>query len=723
MFDFNTDRIPKDYLNEEDYTSTPDKLLLSGKLSPVMTLGSFTDDEHLFQLTRGNVQRLLDALDSITKSADQSFKEASQDMQNLTQAKNNFLKTAEREADREINEKKYEVDRRKEKLNYILKELKNHEKTLSEALKNLDEPTGNFLSIMEERIEKTLGLLKDEQSREPISNFELEIVSKKIFKDLKAKNQGLAIELERLRLGSREMTPDTARIRPRRSIEMDNNVEEIDHMICCRLNDILGFLSQFVGLNPEKEIQQVSKYSSYTLPYNHMKCLDLLKNLELKIVSILRFQAEKMRNIDSDSIKIKSNKQFYSNYSGKFSDSSIENNKNLELIEVNKELQSLNLSNQALNRLNHEQAQEIQEIRNKLTQSNQQILILKQKISASKAHENELSIALRNQEASFEEKVSEIRNENQENFQKICEVNNLKSKIEELEKELQKAKKIIESTSKSSFERELDNVRKIYNDKYEELFKITSLQVTELEQKLLESNHSKQIIADEIANNIRKEEKKTKEQEFQRINQLHSRELRLLQCEFEDFLMKTKTEVSKLGKLVEKAINSSDVKLLKSVKHDIEIFSSKIHTKAQKVKDESFSLSVDDERACKRCGLNDNKSRWCVFHPYLVNTDAQEYLYGNEWHRCREANHSIDSPPCFKIPKHTYANDTNPNFIKIFDSFHDQNLTFANTGGFDKEKLDTPSRTLHEALFSTSKKENLDTPATDMLDNYLSKYS
>ena len=734
MIDSNSDRLKGSILNDGLSSSTPDKFLLSEKLSPVHSSMSFPDDEHPnFPLYRGKASKILDILTTYINDSTQTFKDLSQSMSILLQARNNFFKLAEREADREIHEKKYDIERHKENLMYMINELKNHEKTIKEALNTADGPTDIVLNIVKERAEKTIDMYEEEKSRNKVNlkTLDLEIVSKKVLKEIKEKNTSLSKEVERFKLRNHEMTPDTARIRPLRSPEGLDPIEEVDNILCQRISELSNFLQEFVSLKAEKgnfKHLEHSPYNSGFDPYFSLKCFDQFRVLEQKIISTLKFQADKVKNFDSDSDK---NNTSIKRISPSISLRSADQKKDEEVAKMLKDMEKITLSNQALNRLNHEQAQEIQEIKSKLSQSVQETYLLKQKISASKAYENELNMALRNQELSFEEKMSEIKSETQNDVQKMqemlhsmCEGKGLKARIDELEAELQKAKRIIENNSNPSFERELDNVRKIYNDKYEELFKISSSQITELEQKLLESNHTIQFISDEVRNSVRKEEQKQKEQEFQRLNQIHNRELRLIQAEFEDFLIKTKNEVIKLGKLVEKAINTSDVNLLNSLKDDIQIFTDKIHTKAKIVKEESFSLSLEDERLCKRCGLNDNKSRFCSFHPFLVNADAQEFLYSPEWHKCRESRHNHDTPPCVKTANHCYTTENNTNFIKIFDSFHAQNLTFANNKSFDKEKLDSPSRTLHDALFSTSKKENPDKEsATELLDSYLLKYS
>ena len=103
MIDSNSDRLKGSILNDGLSSSTPDKFLLSEKLSPVHSSMSFPDDEHSnFPLYRGKASKILDILTTYINDSTQTFKDLSQSMSILLQARNNFFKLAEREADREI---------------------------------------------------------------------------------------------------------------------------------------------------------------------------------------------------------------------------------------------------------------------------------------------------------------------------------------------------------------------------------------------------------------------------------------------------------------------------------------------------------------------------------------------------------------------------------------------------------------------------------------------
>ena len=105
----------------------------------------------------------------------------------------------------------------------------------------------------------------------------------------------------------------------------------------------------------------------------------------------------------------------------------------------------------------------------------------------------------------------------------------------------------------------------------------------------------------------------------------------------------------------------------------------------------------------------------------MVNSDAQEYLYSSEWHKCREENHSNEEAPCCKSGKHVYREENFSNFGRILESFHVKNVTFAEEFGLGKENPNRSEKNLQDVLFSTSKTEEKES-ATEVLNNYISKY-
>ena len=363
------------------------------------------------------------------------------------------------------------------------------------------------------------------------------------------------------------------------------------------------------------------------------------------------------------------------------------------------------------------------ELKNLVQTFSQENLALKQKLASVKSQENELSLLMRNKELSFEEKISDIKEQTQVEMIKMQEAlsqmyhdGDFQSKISQLESELKEAQD--SARRYGNFDRELENVRKIYSDKYDELFRITSAQISELELKVKENSFSRQNLTDEVKSMIRREEMKLREIEIARVNQIHTREVRILQSEFEDFLAKSRVEIIKLGKLVEKAISNSDYKLLNSIQQDISSFHRRVESQATRVKDESFSVVYDDDKYCKRCGLNDRKSRYCQFHPYLIGSDAQDFLYSKDWHKCREDRHKSGTEGCVRVSRHLFPNEIQ---AKGLDGSNKEVISLGQSRVNDH--IDTPSRTLHEALFSTDKKLSQEVSASDLLDSYIAKYT
>jgi hypothetical protein len=618
---------------------------------------SFEEDRPSSVLRRNHPASLLNNIESLLKEALDMKEELTHPSQLLKQVKNAFLKVAEREADREIHEKVFEIDRVRENLEFLVNELNSNKNALNDpALKEgLKE---QLFTHVREKVQKAGDLIEDQKNKCLCLELDLEIVPKSVLKDTKDKIRSLQIELERLKMQNTEFTPDTARLHQKPGdSEM---IEEVDDLICSRIKDLQSLIQTFSTSSPSS-LSLVSKSPEFD-PNYPLRCFDSFRALEGKILTLLR------------SFSPSNQSDHYEDHSG---------------------LKSLI---QALSQEN---------------------LSLKQKLASSKANENDLSLIMRNKELSFEEKISDIREQTQfemtkmqEYLEQLQEEGNFKSKITQLEEELKEAQDSARKTD--HFERELKNVRKIYNDKYEELFRITSAQISELELKLKEKSFEKQRFVEDLKNSVRREENKVKELEISRINQIHSREIRLVQAEYQDFLSKSRVEILKLGKLVEKAIKTSDYKLMTCIQEDIHNFHSRVESQANRVKDESFSLAYD-EKICKRCGMTDKTSRFCTFHPFLVGSDAQDFLYSKEWHKCREDRHQEGTKGCLQLSKHIF-HQSSQTFLKMLEN---DPITFRS----QNEKIDSQSRTLQEALFSTEKKKTSEVSASDLLDSYLAKYA
>lgn len=625
---------------------------------------SFDEKPNPKSMTRQVPESLINLINLNIKEVSQTISELSQPFHLFKQAKTEFLKLAEREAEREIQERKFELQSGQENLQVLLNDLKSYKKSLTDP-KFHTGLNDQFLINLKERLQKTVNLIEEEKNYALNINLDLEIVPKSVLKETKDKIRALQCEIERFKSETFELTPDTARIRPK---ETDSEmIVEIDELICQRIKDTSNLISTFSQSRPQT-LSLISRSPDFD-PHLPLKCFDNFRVLETKILALLK------------------NLSFSGNSENDF-----------------------------------EEINEMKSVIQSLSQENMQ---LKEKFTVSRARENEMNLMLRNKELSFEEKISDIRDHTQnemlrmqEALGQIYEKNNLHSKISELEAQLKEAQESSSTSYPKNFERELDNVRRIYNDKYEELFKITSEQISELEQKLRETSITRSTFMEDLRASIRREESKLRDQEVKKLTQLHCREMRLVQSEFEDFLNKSKIEIAKLGKLVEKAIQNSDYKLLDSIQEDIHCFHERVQSQALRMKDESFSLGLEEERQCKRCGLNEGKSKHCSFHPYLVGSDAQEMLYSDEWHKCRENRHKENEAPCVRLNKHYYPAESS-NFVKIFEKFSLDTVSFAGT----KNKPDSPSRTLQEALFSTDKKIIQEASATDLLDSYIAKYA
>ena len=623
---------------------------------------SFEEDRPVSVPKRSLSNSILQTIEKILIEAQTMSEELSNPIQLLKQAKSSFLRLAERESEREIQQKRFEIERVQENLSYLISELINHKKTLTNS-SNQESFKEQFLYYIKEKVMKTASLIEDEKNKCLNLNIDLEIVSKEDLKETKDRIKSLSAELDKLKLQNIELTPDTARLNHKFSDS--EQIEEIDDLICQRIRDLHNLIQTFATSRPES-LSLVSKSPDFD-PNFPLRCFDGFRLLESKILSFLRT----------------------------YSSSTPASTNSGDSIELKNLVQTLSQEN----------------------------LALKQKLASFKAQENELSLLMRNKELSFEEKISDIKEQTQVEMMKMQEAlsqmyqdGNFQSKISLLENELKEAQD--SARRYGNFDRELENVRKIYTDKYDELFRITSAQISELELKVKENSFSRQSLTDEVKNAVRREENKIREIEIARINQIHTREVRILQSEFEDFLAKSRVEIIKLGKLVEKAISNSDYKLLNSIQQDINSFHRRVESQATRVKDESFSILYDDDKSCRRCGLNDSKSRYCQFHPYLIGSDAQDFLYSKDWHRCREEQHKSGSEGCVRLSRHLFSNEIQ---AKGLDRSNKEVISLGQSRVNDH--VDTPSRTLHEALFSTDKKIGQEVSASDLLDSYIAKYA
>ncbi|CAG9323828.1 unnamed protein product [Blepharisma stoltei] len=770
--------------------------------SPLRSSLSFMDeDPQSVSDSRSQVTKLQEKLSKCIQNANDSHKKASNLIMLLDHEKIEFLKLAEKVANQEYKEKSFSVEKHREKVSLVLNDLKSQEKNLLKEMNSLHGPSEAYISLAWEKLEKINEILNGESVRIPKVSFEIEIISRKAIEDLKERCYLLSKECDRLKDGMRtvEYTPDTARHGPKRSIrdmetelselkeshdvlmsekkkvEEDNeklsklsyNDQELDHYVTHKIFDLIKMLQDFS--NPRIESDSWLAYKSTfkeekPIPdsISHLKCIDDLERLEQSIVSTLKFQQDKIKFKDQVSEKLLAS----------LKKSSIEEARSLNMKQqtlqeeirqeerflIQREIDKLSSVNNNISKENQRLKEENDNLKQALDEENYRYEELNEKyINLKLNQEQEIENALRSQEYTFEQKLKNLKTETQDIL--IEDDNKWKLKSERLEEELREVKKQLEESAQGrnpQYERELQYVRTIYNDKYEELFRITTAQINELEQKLKENEHNKQAVIDLVCSKIRKEEQEIREKEFQRINQLHARELKLLNNEFEEFVMKAQAETKRLAIIVDQALLNTESTVLKGVQSEIRALESQLSQKHKKSKEDSLSLSYsafedsaqfgESQKSCKRCGMNDKTSRECKFHPFLVTAGSGDFLYGKEWHKCRENGHDQNTPPCMTCKTHYYGMDKEGknSFIKICEEFNPETMTFmdgfkkipaqessAEMSSYKEPQISMPLQKLDAALFySERKQEPYDKPrlssekvsATKELEGYLSKY-
>lgn len=780
----------EDLYPENSETESSNRLIPS---SPLRSSLSFMDEEpYSNQTSQNQVAKLQDKLNKSIQSANEAFKRASNLILILDQEKLEFLKLADKVANAEYKDKSFSVERHREKISLVLNDLKSQEKYLRKEVNH--GPSDAFISLAREKFDKISEILENETVRVPKVSFEIEITSRKMIEDLKERCYLLSKESEKSRgnLKHAEMTPDTARHGPKRSIqdleeelselreakefllsekkkvEEDKdkilkssfNEQELDRFITHKVFDLIKMLQDFSSPRIESESWLAYKSTfkqEKTIPNSvtHLRCIEDLERLEQSIISALKIQQEKIKFKDQVSEKLLSSMKKNSLDEAR---SLTQKNQSLqeeirqeERFLIQREIDKLQSSNNNLKKINEQLNNEIESLKSMLDEESYKYEDLNEKyINLKLRHEEEIEEALRSQEYTFEQQFKTMVSDKYDKDE-----NKWKLKSEKLEDELNDIKKQFDEGMQGrnpQYERELQYVRTIYNDKYEELFRITTVQINELEQKLKENEHNKQAVIDLVCSKIRKEEQEIRDKEFKRINELHQRELKLINSEFEDFVLKAQAETKRLAIIVEQSVQNSENSVLRGVQPEIRNLDSQLSHKFRKAKEDSLSLSLssfeesapleDSSKTCKRCGQNDKIIKECRFHPYLVTVGSGDFLYGNEWHACRESNHNNSSPPCMSYKTHYYGlkQDSKNTFIKVCDDFSPETMTFME--GFKKpptypseepknykeSPIAMPLQKLDAALFYTEKKESdlsrkiERTSATEQLENYLSKY-
>ena len=663
----------------------------------------------------------------------------------LSEDRKEFLQLAQKVADEEFNDKNFLVERHKEKLYTVVNDLRGQERQISSEMDSSYGVSEAFVVSAKEKLKNTLEVLHEEQENLPAVSFEIEVISKKNLQDLKHQLYSAKKELENIR---HNMTPDTARIGPKRTIkELESTISklesqnhllssekqkfeeenqklnaftrrevQLDKVLSKKIQDLMNALHDYNNRRVDSDSWYCFKSSVFREDYNldninasrSFENLNLLKHL---IMNTLKLQEDKLKFRDTLSDKLLS---------------SVKRNTSDERLkeEIRKEERNL-------------VAEELVSLKEEAETKNSEL-----KETQEQLHK----LAKENKEAKKRlEKYSKVKTELENQVQRLQSKLNNSQEVETLKKQLQEKENKLKMLSEApadfnpKFERELENVRKIYNDKYEELFKITTAQITELEQKLQNSEKSKYSLKESLASEIRKEEQASRQQEFKRLKQLHQREVSLLQKEFEEFVIKAHSEIRRLARLVEQGLASSEQGVLRGVMSDLQSLATRMRTKAQKVKEEKQEKQEEntleeeqvqcnlakvpllDERVCKRCSKNDQSSKECFFHPYLVTSGCAEFLYGDEWHHCREAEHTSKDPPCYSHMSHYYGKEAS--FIKVHEdlpamTFAPKEMTYEDIHEESPLKRDDD---LGEALFFSQKKKEYS--ATAELEDYLSKFS
>lgn len=333
------------------------------------------------------------------------------------------------------------------------------------------------------------------------------------------------------------------------------------------------------------------------------------------------------------------------------------------------------------------------------------------------AKENELREMRTAQEAELERRLRLLQLETEADLRRAREqlerdlqsqyradLNDLQSRNQSLEHELIQTKQDLQQALsdrerledlketltlnlESDCARKLEQMRRVYTDKYDELFRITTAQINELEMKVQQSEHGKALLADTIKNKVLHSEEALRARQLEQQRALHRREMEVLGREVEDFVRRAKAEVGRLAVTVEETMrHSGEQAVLRGLKSDLSSLAGRLEFRIRKPSEslphiaeakEEDSVQCAllpaeslDMRVCKRCGSNDKADSTCRFHPFLAKVGAADFLYGSEWHRCREEKHNADQSPCLAVTGHYYGAATpwSPNAASSTDS-------------------------------------------------------
>lgn len=293
----------------------------------------------------------------------------------------------------------------------------------------------------------------------------------------------------------------------------------------------------------------------------------------------------------------------------------------------------------------------------------------------------------RDLQAQYRADLNDLESRNQALEHELIQVKqDLQQALSDRER-LEDLKETLTLNLESDCARKLEQMRRVYTDKYDELFRITTAQINELEMKMQQTEHGKALLADTIKNKVLHSEEALRMRQLEQQRALHRREIEVIGREVEDFVRRAKSEVGRLAVAVEESMrHSGEQAVLRGLKADLNTLAGRLEFRIRKPS-ESLShiteakeedsvqcvlLPADslDMRVCKRCGSNDKADSTCRFHPFLAKAGAADFLYGSEWHRCREEKHKTDQPPCLSVTGHYYGAATpwSPNAASSTDS-------------------------------------------------------
>lgn len=543
--------------------------------------------------------------------------------------KEEFLFQIKNAVDQEHKEKSLLTSRYKERLEFLVNDLKEQQEGML-----TDSPSEAFVSLSKDKLEKTIEILKEELENAPVNYIDLEIVSSGHLQSLKDRIYGLEQisprNIDELECQLSELKEQNE-ILFSRTTTLENtensSVQQLDEILTKELDGIITSLNHYNTENSSPLFPSPQAHSEYSSVEN-------LGRLKMAISTAISLLEE----------KAKFKGQLFPSHSS---------TRTTDFYQV--ETEKLKLQNKVLAEYNSELEKRAETLSKNLETLENELP------SLQREHEKKLHI-LTEQLKQYEthDRESRIKRTQEENLWKL-QTEHLKQELEEL-----KGPAIASP-------RELEHIKQIYNDKYEELFRVTTVQINELEQKLIETSNKKNTETEHEISNVRKQENSLREKEFNRLCSLHSKELAILHSQHEDFTVSVKLEISRLGNIILKAISTQDRTSLNGLLTDLQLLLKRTeHLRARTQEDPTEETRVVSV-ACRRC--NNGSSAMCTFHPFLAKSGIQDYLYSSEWHKCRSEQHCQSSTGCLSLPTHYQHSDSAPTLESFLFSEHKPSAT------------------------------------------------